>query len=530
MRLLIFFLSLGTLVWLRPDTSLADASALGGIIFLFASPARCAAGAVTILLWLVAFPPFSLATYWICFALWSWIWRQPPAGYSGWRCFAEALLLGMVLGWIGTGLARDSVPHWAALVHGFGCGVFGAQLAIVALSIWWMRHQPPGVAAIACALVAMGVEFLQARCLSAVAWLLTSLSLPAASAPVGQLARYATPFGVAGILYLCNFLWMPEFKRVGWARWRSTTCAALVLASSSAIGIWIRSQVLPTPLNFTAMIVQPHWRQGPDSSPGPWTTLDKLTRSSLREQGPVDLLIWPENSLVPGTQQRPRPEPAVDGPLHLQEFEWNVTHEYGAAGLAGVVLWRTGTELKYGLEVPCRRAYNCACLVSRSGATECQEKFALMPFREQLPSWLDHPWVRNEIMPFFGFEPFLTSGTRLRMLEFKRQEGGKAVVVAPICYESYLPWLPHYRGCDSADAIVHLTYDGDFADRPEYAARQTLACQYRAIETRKWTLLCTTWRGSAVIDPCGRVLARLDGAPGVLRTDRIQGTNLRIGN
>jgi apolipoprotein N-acyltransferase len=195
--------------------------------------------------------------------------------------------------------------------------------------------------------------------------------------------------------------------------------------------------------------------------------------------------------------------------------------------MAGVVLWKPEMEIKYGLHVPGQRAHNCACLVLPSGVIGCQEKLALVPLKEGLPAWLDQPWIRAHVLPLFGFDAFLSPGTHLQPLRFTPREGGTISVSAAICYESFLPWLPQYGYSGHCDAIVHLTYDADFASRPEYATREIWACQYRAIETRKWNLICTTWRGSAIIDPAGRLVAQLDSNPGVLRTDRIDGANSR---
>ena len=146
----------------------------------------------------------------------------------------------------------------------------------------------------------------------------------------------------------------------------------------------------------------------------------------------------------------------------------------------------------------------------------------LIPLREGLPRWFDQPWVRNRLLSYFGVEAPFSRGKSLQILDFTCRDGSEASVAAPICYESFLPWLPHYRNSERADAIVHLVYDGHFADHPQCVARQEWACRYRAIETRKWNLVCTTWAGSALVNPAGEVVAHLDSSPGVLRTDRLE--------
>jgi apolipoprotein N-acyltransferase len=88
-----------------------------------------------------------------------------------------------------------------------------------------------------------------------------------------------------------------------------------------------------------------------------------------------------------------------------------------------------------------------------------------------------------------------------------------------ICYESWQPWLPQYHSKEKLDAICHLVYDGDFADYPVYTDRMLATIRMRAIETRSWQLVCSTWSGSAVIDPRGNIVKRLGPVQGVLRTD-----------
>jgi apolipoprotein N-acyltransferase len=81
----------------------------------------------------------------------------------------------------------------------------------------------------------------------------------------------------------------------------------------------------------------------------------------------------------------------------------------------------------------------------------------------------------------------------------------------------YFPWLPQYRRGDEADALVHLTNEGWTAAHPGLSQVENWVCQYRAIETRRWQLLCTTMGNSAVIDPRGEIRAVLRGERGAIR-------------
>jgi apolipoprotein N-acyltransferase len=523
-RLALLGSATGVILLVRGRVPVEDTLPLACIALFVSGAWRSAAALISVLLWVLAYPPLALPTYWICLTPLAWMWRESGRPRSVARCSLEALAIGFAIAWFSTHFVRDAVPNCGIVAHVMGCLFFGGQLIPVAITIWCLRRQPLLFAAMGSAIFGVGGEMLQAH--YGVAWSVMSLSLPAARTPVAQWAHYLTVFGVCGILYSFNFLCVPDWTRTGWQRWSPPLCALCVIVSAWGGGSLIAARVDFKPLPFAAMLVQPHWKAEPGSAAGPWPILDRLTRADLKARGPVDLVVWPESSLAPSSRDSQRFERASpDGPLYLQEFAWRVRNEYRTAGMAGVVLWKREMEIKYGLEVPCLRAYNCACVVPPSGAIACQEKLALVPLKEGLPGWLDQPWIRNHLLPFFGFDAFLSPGTGSQPLDFIRRDGGHVSVAAPICYESYLPWLPHYRCCERADAIIHLTYDGDFANQADYAAREIWACQYRAIETRKWNLVCTSWSGSAIVDPVGRVVARLGSIPGVLRTDRMDGVN-----
>jgi len=54
---------------------------------------------------------------------------------------------------------------------------------------------------------------------------------------------------------------------------------------------------------------------------------------------------------------------------------------------------------------------------------------------------------------------------------------------------------------------------------PTVLRRQIDACRFRAIETRRWNLVCSTLAGTAIIDPTGCVIHELPPVANVLRTD-----------
>ena len=157
--------------------------------------------------------------------------------------------------------------------------------------------------------------------------------------------------------------------------------------------------------------------------------------------------------------------------------------------------------------------------MSKTGDICRRDKLDLVPFKEGLPGLLDTQWIRDHVLPGLQFKRQLAYGRKYAPLSFRDSGGKPHWISVSVCYESLLPWLPQYRESTTADAIIHLVYDGHTADHPGMIQRQILACQLRAIETRKWNLVCSSWAGTSIIDPTGRIVRQLPPVAGVLRTD-----------
>jgi len=486
----------------------------------------CAVGAVA--LFTVAFPPWSWPTFWFCLAPLVWIWREEERNQSLGRHVLEAVAIGFAMGWLSTGFVRAAIPAWGSLLHGAACVVFSLQFVGVALAIRLLRNKPIVLAAALTAVVAVGCESLEAWC--GIAWSVTSFSLPLAATPVAQWAAWITPLGVAGILYWVNFLLVPDWHATNFRlRWMGPTTAVGIAVTAWFGGRLIVDGTTVEPMPFSVMLVQPHLKSEKQVAWRPWIELDRLTQASLDQEGPVDLIVWPESCLSvsplenPGSDAGDASKPFEDR-LTVADFTKMLRPRYKTNCLVGVAMWKRTTETRYGLQVPKIESYNCGCLVSRLGEITCHEKQALVPFKEGLPPWLDQAWIRRRLLPFFQLDAALTAGNRFRLLSFHDHQAKKRTIAVSICYESFLPWLPQYRNGGPADAIIHLVYDGDWYKHRGVIQRQLLACRYRAIETRRWNLICSTWTGTTIIDPTGRVVCRLSSKPGVLRSDRIGGS------
>jgi apolipoprotein N-acyltransferase len=141
------------------------------------------------------------------------------------------------------------------------------------------------------------------------------------------------------------------------------------------------------------------------------------------------------------------------------------------------------------------RRYNSACLVTTDGAVSRHDKRMLV----------------------VGAEGAFTPGGDYRRLEFRDRAGRRVRIGVAICYEMHFPDLPQYHPDHRPDVIVHLNNESWYQGYPGMHTHGTWACQYRAIETRTWQLVCATWTRSAAIDPRGRLRAILPPRPAVLR-------------
>ncbi len=505
--------------WIDAIVVVAAAFAVQG-----AARRLCAVG--TVALFTMSFPPWSWPTCWFCLAPLVWIWREREPDLSLARLGMEAVAVGFAMGWLSTGFVRAAVPAWGWLLHGAACSIFSLQFVGIALAIRLLRNRSVLVAAALTAVMAVGCEALQAWC--GLVWSVTSLSLPVAATPVAQWAAWITPLGVAGVLYWVNFLIVPDGRAGGlWLRWLGPATAVGIAVTAWFGGALIASATTVDPAPFSVMLVQPHLKGEKEVPWRPWIELDRLTQASLDEEGPVDLIVWPESCL--SISPLDDPTRATDSTasdfehrLTVADFAETLRPRYKTNSLVGVAMWKRVVEKRYGLQVPVIRRYNCGCLVRRSGETSCYEKQALVPFKEGLPSWLEQAsWIRGRVLPFFQLKAELTPSNRFRLLSFRDRCDNEQTIAVSVCYESFLFWLPQYGKQATVDAIVHLVYDGGWYKHRGVIQRQILACRYRAIETRKWNLVCSTWTGTTIIDPRGRVLHSLSSKPGVLRSNSV---------
>ena len=430
------------------------------------------------------------------------------------------------MAWLSTGFVREAIPKAAWLLHGVACLVIGCQGALFAVGVHFTRKWNVLPAAIVTSAVGVTGESLIATFGSSAVWCVTSISLGVADTPIAQCAEHVGQIGVSGLIFLVNGLlvWDRFGSRIIWCL--GPMCAVVLVIVTWTYGVYLVSYDEVNALPFSAMLVQPHLVAEHNRPWLPAIELDRLTRSSLDESSDVDLIVWPESSLN-GTGSFEVAEPVRDGPVQtVSEFATRLQPAYQTNCLVGVSVRKSEIIERFGLKVTEGRVFNCGCVIAMTGDSGCHEKLALVPIKEGLPEWMKVAWVQSGLHSLFELAAPITPGRFFRLLRFQKRNRDMATIAVSICYESFLPWLPQYHAGSEADAVIHLIYDGDSVGRSSFVQRQILACQYRAIESRKWNLVCSTWTGSALIDPRGKRVAQLSAIAGVLRTDQIplQGT------
>jgi len=203
----------------------------------------------------------------------------------------------------------------------------------------------------------------------------------------------------------------------------------------------------------------------------------ELTRAGLAENPGARLVVWPETA-VPQLPQ------GIGSGLGSRALVAGVA-AYEGGYRNRIVWWQTG-------EV--RAVY---------------DKHRLVPFGEFFPWRPVLGWVYGYFFDALGLGPLADTvpGERVQPLG---PYGGY------VCYESVFPGIARRLVREGARVLVNVSNDAWFG--PSFGAAQHFAMgRLRAVETGRWLLRAGNDGITAVVDPYGRVTARLErGRPGVL--------------
>jgi len=297
--------------------------------------------------------------------------------------------------------------------------------------------------------------------------------------------------------------------------WRAVLAAPAVLALLLIYGGFRVAQVDQLAASCPSLrvgVVQPDlgmfekWRD-------PWRALELHRQASRKIEGQgVDLIVWPEAAYVV--------EPIDSGADRVPDL---VARDMGTPLLFGALTRETGdgTAIKY----------NSAIMADSSGRiVGTYQKVHLLSFSETLPGGRLLSWLYDLTPLDPGFRP--GSGPRHLPLRV----GGKVLRIAPlICFEDMLTGFARTAvNHTGANLMVNLTNDAWFGDSPAAQIHFTLA-KFRAVENRRFLVRATNNGVSAVVDPCGRVAARLparEPAQLVAEVGLLEGATVygRVGN
>jgi apolipoprotein N-acyltransferase len=442
------------------------------------------------------------------------VWQIDGAGAGRWRGVPAAALTGWWFGlgyfvpglyWIGYAFLVDaSTFAWLLPFAILGLPAYLAlfmALGFALARLFWTRDASR-VIALAASLTMS--EWLRGHALTGFPWNTLGYAL---SEPLA-LAQTASLIGLWGLTFIAVAVFAsPAVLIDGTSRgrkpWVAPALALVLLLAMMTFGA-IRLSRQPTVMlaNTKLRIMQPNLQQDAKFNySAKAEVMKKYLTLSDRASGPqstgvrdVNILIWPESA-----------------------FPFFLTREAEAMAQIADLLPK-GTVLVTGSvrapDVPpgtrITRAYNSIYVIDHDGnVLSVYDKLHLVPFGEFLPfqDWMEKVGLEQLTRVQGGFIP----GTRRRSMEVPNAPR----MLPLICYEAVFPGHVVERN-DRPGWIVNLTNDGWFgiSTGPYQHLQQA---RMRAIEQGLPLVRAANTGISAVIDPLGRIVARLGlGLEGVL--------------
>jgi apolipoprotein N-acyltransferase len=193
-----------------------------------------------------------------------------------------------------------------------------------------------------------------------------------------------------------------------------------------------------------------------------------------------ELILWPE-STVPLT-------------LLANDFYRDSMENFSRTSGADIILGSVAED-----DTDPTKIWNSAYLVSAGKTSGRYDKIHLVPYGEYVP-------MRKFL--FFAKKLVREVG-QFQFGENDKPLRGKHAWGPAICYEVVFPALVATQVRNGADVLVTITNDAWFD--VSAAPRQHLdSARLRAIETNRWMLRAATTGISAIVDPTGQIVAKLD--------------------
>ena len=453
--------------------------------------------------WPVLFLTFPVAVWLIDGAGAGRLHGVPAAAMAGWWFGLGYFVPGLY--WIGYAFLVDaSTFAWLLPFAILGLPAYLALFTALGFALArmiWTRDASRVIALAASLTIA---EWLRGHVLTGFPWNSFGYAL---TEPLA-LAQTASLIGLWGLTFLAVAIFASPAALIdgssrGRKPWIAPVIALLLLIAMGVFGA-VRLSLQPTRMiaNVKLRIMQPNLQQDVRFNySAKAEVMQKYLTLSDRASGPqstgvrdATVLIWPESA-----------------------FPFFLTREADAMAQIADLLPKgtvliTGSvrapDLPPGVRVT--RAYNSIYVIDHDGSVlSVYDKLHLVPFGEFLPfqDWMEKIGLVQLTKVQGGFIP----GTRRRTLEIPNAPRALPL----ICYEAIFPGDVAERD-DRPGWIVNLTNDGWFgiSTGPYQHLQQA---RLRGIEQGLPVVRAANTGISAVIDPLGRIVARLDlGLEGVL--------------
>jgi apolipoprotein N-acyltransferase len=442
------------------------------------------------------------------------VWLIDGAGAGRWRGVPAAAMSGFWFGlgyfvpglyWIGYAFLVDAPTFaWLMPFAMLGLPAYLALFPALGFALARLFWTKDATRVLALAISLTTTEWLRGHVLTGFPWNAFGYAL---TEPLA-LAQTASLIGLWGLTFLGVAIFaspavLIDGRSRGRKPWLAPLAALLLLAAMLVFGA-ARLALHPTATlaNVKLRIMQPNLQQDVKFNyAAKAEVMQKYLTLSDRASGPqstgvrdTNILIWPESA-----------------------FPFFLTREADAMAQIADLLPKgtvliTGSvrapDLPPGVRVT--RAYNSIYVIDHDGSVlSVYDKLHLVPFGEYLPF--------QDLMEKFGFVQLtkvvggFIPGTRRRTMDIPNAPGALPM----ICYEAIFPGDVAGRD-DRPGWIVNLTNDGWFgiSTGPYQHLQQA---RLRAIEQGLPMVRAANTGISAVIDPAGRIVARLGlGIEGVL--------------
>jgi apolipoprotein N-acyltransferase len=334
-------------------------------------------------------------------------------------------------------------------------------------------------------------------------WLGVGTSLADAS----RLVQWADIAGVRGVTFWlawCNVMIVDGLLPTAGTRRavvRRLVPVACTLAAAFAYGQWRERTLLMRPVAMVGL-VQPNegfWdKWDPAHEDGVVTRLIGLTHQ-LRQQGPLDLVLWPE-AAVPG--------------YFLNHPQWDAEIA-SAAREEHLPILTGGLDVEF-FEPQKYAHYNAAFYYDSTGAKSpwVYRKRYLVPVVERVP-FIPPKWIRLKWFGGFG------RGTYLPVYG---KPGARFGVF--ICYESAFEDLPRDYRRLGADFLVNITNDAWFG-RTSAPYQHESMVRMRAIESRMGIARAANTGISEFIDPLGHAYHATELGTQAILADQVRTSDVR---